>query len=128
MQKYQFWRCYLVCPMSRYIESMANFAAAVEIQDAGLQSLAFEHCGSFLYLAGDTEGSLEAFRWACDCRMNNIPLPLVTILASARSERIAPNDEPHYISLCPFSLGLRKSYARISMNVTFIIFIIISSH
>lgn len=46
----------------RFAESMGSFSAALETEDSRLKSLALEHYGSFLYLVGDMDGSLEHFR------------------------------------------------------------------
>lgn len=41
---------------------MESFSEALETEDTRLKSLALEHYGSFLYLVGDMDASLEHFR------------------------------------------------------------------
>lgn len=61
-------RCYppafhSVVFFDRFAESMASFSAALETEDDRLRSRALEHYGSFLYLVGDMDASLEHLRW-----------------------------------------------------------------
>lgn len=48
--------------LDRYAEGMMSLSAALETEDIRLQSLALETYGSFLYLTGDMDGSLDMFR------------------------------------------------------------------
>lgn len=48
--------------VDRFIESMKNFAKALDADDPKMRSLALEHYGSFQYLQKNMKGSLESFR------------------------------------------------------------------
>lgn len=60
-----FWRGISLVREGGYADSIAKFAEAVETAggDARIHSLALEYHGSFLYLMGDMDGSLEHLRY-----------------------------------------------------------------
>lgn len=80
-------------PFDRFAESMKSFSASLETEDTRLKSLALEHYGSFLYLVGDMDGSLEHFRCAGFCFVfcYMTPLPAVAGIDSGRRFDVATN-------------------------------------
>ena len=62
-----FWGGISLVREGGYAESIAKFSEAVETAggDARILSLALEYHGSFLYLMGDMDGSLEHLRCVC---------------------------------------------------------------